>query len=108
MGPMYKAGGLSTRHRACQGCTNCTWLHGLWKGPSRHNFLTNSYPRRAHFDTGTSTPTEKMNDRPILTPVLAPGRPGPKPLSHGFPLAFDTGSNGMQNIEAIYDVTHDP
>ena len=49
-----------------------------------------------------------MNDRPILTLVLAPRRPGPKPLSHGFPLAFDTGSNGMQNIEAIYDVTHDP
>jgi len=49
-----------------------------------------------------------MNGRPILTLVLAPGRPVPKPLSHGFPLAFDTGSNGMQNIEAIYDVTHDP
>jgi len=47
-----------------------------------------------------------MNGRPILTLVLAPRRPVPKPSSTGFPLAFDSGSNGMQNIEAIYDVTH--
>jgi hypothetical protein len=39
---------------------------------------------------------------------LAVTRGTQSPLSHGFPLAFGTGSNGVQNIEAIYDVTHDP
>ena len=29
-------------------------------------------------------------------------------VGKGFLPSFDTGSNGMQNIEAIYDVTHDP
>ena len=39
-----------------------------------------------------------MNGRPILTLVLAPRRPVPKPSSTGFPLSFGTGSNGMRNM----------
>ena len=43
-------------------------------------------------------PKNEINNRPILTPVLAPGRPVPKPSSTGFPLSFGTGSNGMRNM----------
>ena len=69
-----------------------------------HEFI----PPQGSFRHGNEYSDRKMNDRPILTLVLAPRRPVPKPSSTGFPLAFGTGSNGVQNIEAIYDVTHDP